>query len=48
MPATVALALLVLWLLGLLTSTTLDGFIHGLLIIAVVASLFGFKQGRRP
>lgn len=37
---TIAIILLVLWLLGLITSTTLGGFIHVLLVIAVVLFLF--------
>jgi hypothetical protein len=37
---TIAIILLVLWLLGLITSTTLGGFIHVLLVIAIVLFLF--------
>jgi Family of unknown function (DUF5670) len=36
---TIALVLLILWLLGLVTSTTLGGFIHVLLVIAIVVVL---------
>jgi hypothetical protein len=36
--------LLVLWLLGLLTSYTLRGFVHILLVIAVVVSSFGLSK----
>jgi len=44
---TIALVLLVLWLLGLVTSTTLGGFIHILLVIAVVVVLLRIIGGRR-
>lgn len=44
---TIAIILLVLWLLGLVTSYTLGGFIHILLVIAVVVFLIGIVQGRR-
>jgi hypothetical protein len=37
---TIAIILLVLWVLGLITSTTLGGFIHVLLVMAVVLFLF--------
>ena len=37
---TIAVVLLVLWLLGLVTSTTMGGFIHILLVVAVVLFLF--------
>ena len=40
--------LLVLWALGLATGATLNGFIHLLLIIAVVVVLIRILQGRRP
>jgi hypothetical protein len=43
---TVAVVLLVLWLLGLVTATTLGGFIHVLLVIAVVMVLLRLIQGR--
>ncbi|SKA77238.1 hypothetical protein SAMN02745166_00345 [Prosthecobacter debontii] len=45
---TVAVILLVLWLLGLVTSYTLSGFIHILLVLAVVSILVRLIQGRRP
>jgi len=45
---TLALVLLILWLLGLVTSTTLGGFIHVLLVIAVVVVLLRVIQGRKP
>ncbi len=44
---TVAIVLVVLWLLGLVTSYTLGGFIHILLVIAVVVILIRVIQGRR-
>ena len=44
---TFAVVLLVLWLLGLVTSTTMGGFIHVLLVIAVVMVLVRIIQGRR-
>jgi Family of unknown function (DUF5670) len=45
---TIFVILLVLWLLGLVTSYTLGGFIHLLLVIAVVVVLIRIIQGRRP
>ena len=44
---TIAVILIVLWLLGLVTSYTMGGFIHILLVIAVVVILLNFIQGRR-
>ena len=44
---TIAVVLLVLWLLGLITSTTMGGFIHALLVIAVVLVLVRIISGRR-
>jgi hypothetical protein len=44
---TVAVLLLVLWGLGLVTSYTLGGFIHILLVLAVVAVAIRLIQGRR-
>jgi len=44
---TIAIILLVLWLLGLVSSYTLGGFIHILLVIAVVAILVRLISGRR-
>ena len=44
---TIAVILVVLWLLGLLTSYTMGGFIHALLVIAIVAVLFRVISGRR-
>ncbi|MEI7613501.1 MAG: lmo0937 family membrane protein [Betaproteobacteria bacterium] len=45
---TVALVLIILWLLGLVTSYTLGGFIHILLVIAVVVVLLRIISGRSP
>lgn len=44
---TLFVILLVLWLLGVVTSYTLGGFIHILLILAVVALVFQLITGRR-
>ncbi|MGO9988449.1 MAG: lmo0937 family membrane protein [Steroidobacteraceae bacterium] len=44
---TIAVVLIVLWLLGLVSSYTMGGFIHILLIIAVVMILIQVIQGRR-
>ena len=44
---TIAVVLLVLWLLGLVSSYTMGGFIHVLLVIAVVVVLVRVIQGRR-
>ena len=43
---TIAVVLLVLWLLGLVTSTTLGGFIHLLLVVAIVLFLVRFIGSR--
>jgi hypothetical protein len=44
---TIAVVLLILWLLGLVTSYTLGGFIHILLVVAVVMILVNIISGRR-
>ena len=44
---TVAVVLLILWLLGLVTYYTLGGFIHILLVIALVSILLRIISGRR-
>jgi len=44
---TIAVILLVLWALGLVTSYTMGGFIHALLVIAIVVVLVQVIQGRR-
>jgi hypothetical protein len=45
---TLAVILLVLWLLGLVSSYTLSGFIHILLVVALVLFIASFVSGRRP
>ncbi len=45
---TIAVILLVLWALGLVTSYTLGGFIHLLLVVAIIVILIRVIQGRRP
>ena len=45
---TIAVVLLVLWFLGLLSSYTMGGFIHLLLVLAIIAILVRIIQGRRP
>jgi len=44
---TVAVILIVLWLLGLVSSYTLGGFVHILLVVAVIMILVNFLSGRR-
>ncbi len=44
---TIAVILAVLWLLGLVTSYTAGGFIHVILVIAVVVVIVGFVQRKR-
>ena len=48
MLSTLIIVLLVLWLLGIVTSYTLGGFIHVLLVIAIVVVLLRIIQGRNP
>lgn len=48
MLTTILVLLLVLWLLGLVSSYTLGGFIHILLVIAIALVLIRIIQGRRP
>jgi hypothetical protein len=45
---TIAVLLLILWLLGMVSSYTLGGFIHILLVLAVLAVLIRIIQGRNP
>ena len=45
---TIFVILLILWLLGMVTSTTLGGFIHLLLLVAVAVVLIRIIQGRQP
>lgn len=44
----IAVILIVLWLLGLVSSYTMGGFVHVLLVIAVVVILVRVLQGRKP
>jgi hypothetical protein len=44
---TIAIILLILWALGLVTSYSLGGFIHILLVVAIVVVLIRVIQGRR-
>ncbi len=44
---TIAAILIVLWLLGVVTSNTMNGFVHVLLVIAVISVLVRVIQGRR-
>ena len=45
---TIAVVLIIMWLLGLVTSYTMGGFIHILLIIAIVVVLLRVISGRKP
>ncbi len=45
---TFAVILIILWLLGLVTSYTLGGFVHILLVLAIIVILIRVIQGRRP
>jgi len=45
---TIFVILVVLWLLGMVSSYTLGGFIHILLVLAIVVVLIRIIQGRRP
>lgn len=44
---TIATVLIILWTLGLVTSSTMGGFVHALLVVAVIIILVRFIQGRR-
>ncbi len=44
---TIAIILLILWALGLVTSYTLGGFLHILLVLAIIVSVIRVIQGRR-
>jgi hypothetical protein len=44
---TIAMILVVLWLLGMLSSTTMGGFVHILLVLAIIVVLVRVIQGRR-
>jgi hypothetical protein len=45
---TIAVILVILWLIGLVTSYTMGGFIHVLLVIAIVVILVNVISGRKP
>jgi hypothetical protein len=45
---TIAVLLLILWLLGMISSYTLGGFIHILLVLAIITVLIRVIQGRNP
>jgi hypothetical protein len=45
---TIAVILLILWALGVVSSYTIGGFIHILLVLAVIVILIRIIQGRRP
>ena len=47
MLSTIALVLVLLWLLGLVSSYTIGGFIHLLLVMAIIVVLLRILQGRR-
>ena len=44
---TISIILIALWVLGLVTSTTLGGFIHVLLVIAVIVVIINLVRGRK-
>jgi hypothetical protein len=44
---TIAVILIILWLLGLITSYTLGGFIHILLVLAIIVILYNVISGRK-
>jgi hypothetical protein len=44
---TIAVVLVILWLLGLVSSYTMGGFVHVLLVIAIIVVLVRIIQGRR-
>jgi hypothetical protein len=45
---TIAVILLIMWLLGMVSSYTLGGFVHLLLVLAIVVVLIRVIQGRNP
>ncbi len=45
---TIAIILVILWILGLVSSYTMGGFVHILLVLAIVVVLIRVLQGRRP
>ena len=44
---TIAVVLIILWLLGLLTSYTMGGFVHILIVLAIIAILYQIITGRK-
>jgi Family of unknown function (DUF5670) len=44
---TIAIVLIILWVLGLVTSYTMGGFIHALLVIAIIVILVNLISGRK-
>ena len=48
MLTTIAVILIVMWLLGMVTTYTMQGFIHVLLVIAVILLVVRVIQGRKP
>ena len=45
---TIAIILIILWLLGMVSSYTMGGFIHILLVVAIIVVLLRLIRGRRP
>jgi len=45
---TIAVILIILWLLGMVSSYTMGGFIHILLVVAIIVVVIRLIQGRRP
>ena len=45
---TIAIILIILWLLGMVSAYTLGGFVHILLVLAIIVILIRVIQGRRP
>ncbi len=45
---TIAVILIILWLLGMVSSYAMGGFIHILLVVAIIMVLVSLIQGRRP
>lgn len=48
MLTTIAILLIILWVLGLVTSYTIGGFIHVLLVIAIIMVLIRIIRGQNP
>jgi hypothetical protein len=45
---TIAVVLVILWMLGLVSGYTMGNFIHILLVVAIIVVIVGFIQGRKP